>query len=86
MSRLTPAIILLSCFAVTGALAQTGGQGTGATTGAKSSGVLPAPVGHRQPTRSEVGPNATSNNGNAGPTDAEDKALDRKIKSICRGC
>jgi hypothetical protein len=87
MSRLRLAIVVLSCFTVSGALAQTGGQGTGATgtaTGTKAPGVLPAPVGHRQPTRSDVGPNdASSNNG---ATDANDKALDRKIKSICRGC
>jgi hypothetical protein len=39
-----------------------------------------APIGHRQPTASEVpkeDPYGES---------AEDKALDRKIKSICRGC
>jgi hypothetical protein len=89
MSRLTLAIVVLSCLTVStvsGASAQSG-QGTGATstatgTGTKPSGVLPAPVGHRQPTRSEVGPN----DANPNATDADDKALDRKIKSICRGC
>jgi hypothetical protein len=87
MSRLTLAIVVLSCLTVStvsGASAQSG-QGTGATstaTGTKPSGVPPAPVGHRQPTRSEVGPN----DANPNATDADDKALDRKIKSICRGC
>lgn len=40
-----------------------------------------APVGHRQPRAADV-PSPTQN-----PADsAADKALDRKIKSICRGC
>lgn len=40
-----------------------------------------APVGHRQPRAADV-PSSTEN-----PADsAADKALDRKIKSICRGC
>lgn len=42
----------------------------------------PAPVGHRQPRVNELPP---ENN----PNDAikrEDSALDRKLKSICRGC
>jgi hypothetical protein len=38
-----------------------------------------APIGHRQPRAGEV-PELKTN------TDAEDAALDRKIKSICRGC
>jgi hypothetical protein len=44
-----------------------------------------APVGHRQPKASEVLPQEQL-------TDAEkrqrelDKALDKKLKSICRGC
>jgi hypothetical protein len=48
-------------------------------------GPLPAPVGHRQPRADQV-PEG-KNNPNA--TDAEkrqDAELDRKIKSICRGC
>jgi hypothetical protein len=43
-----------------------------------------APVGHRQPRVKDVPPDAASPNGSR---DAEaDKALDRKIKGICRGC
>jgi hypothetical protein len=44
-----------------------------------------APIGHRQPMRDQVP--SEKNLGN--PNDAinrEDAALDRKIKSICRGC
>jgi hypothetical protein len=45
----------------------------------------PAPTGHRQPRVDEVPPEKNLNN----PNDAaarEDATLDRKIKSICRGC
>jgi hypothetical protein len=48
-------------------------------------GPWPAPTGHRQPRADQV-PEG-KNNPNA--TDAEkrqDAELDRKIKSICRGC
>jgi hypothetical protein len=41
-----------------------------------------APVGHRQPRR-DAAP-AAENNGYQ--ESAEDKELNRKIKSICRGC
>ena len=45
----------------------------------------PAPVGHRQPHIDQVPSEKDLNN----PNDAanrEDALLDRKIKSICRGC
>ncbi len=45
-------------------------------------GIPSAPVGHRQPRADEV-PAAQEKNYTES---AEDKALDRKIKSICRGC
>jgi hypothetical protein len=44
---------------------------------------LPAPIGHRQPRADQVP------SGRSAASDAERKAdaeLDRKIKSICRGC
>jgi hypothetical protein len=46
---------------------------------------LPAPVGHRQPRADQV----PSDKDNSSATEAEkrqDAELDRKIKSICRGC
>jgi len=48
-------------------------------------GPLPAPVGHRQPRADQVPPE----NNNSAASEAEkkqDAELDRKIKSICRGC
>jgi hypothetical protein len=62
------------------AIAQTGNPPPASAP--KSSGPLPAPVGHRQPRAADLPPGATA----AEKTDAEDAALDRKIKSICRGC
>ena len=60
-------------------LAQTGNSSSG------KQGPLPAPVGHRQPRADEV----PSDKDNSSATEAmkrEDAALDRKLKSICRGC
>jgi hypothetical protein len=48
-------------------------------TSSNSAGAAEAPIGHRQPRAGDV-PEAKTN------PDAEDAALDRKIKSICRGC
>jgi hypothetical protein len=44
-----------------------------------------APVGHRQPRASDV-PNEKNLSNPNDPINKEDAALDRKIKSICRGC
>lgn len=48
-------------------------------------GVLPAPVGHRQPRASDV-PSEKNLSDPNDPLSKENRALDRKIKSICRGC
>ena len=44
-----------------------------------------APVGHRQPRASDV-PSEKNLNDPNDPLSKENAALDRKIKSICRGC
>lgn len=69
-----------------GALAQGAGSKSGTDSlspSGSSSGarLLPAPVGHAQPRRDSV-PDA----GSPYKESPEDKALDRKIKSICKGC
>jgi hypothetical protein len=61
------------------ALAQSGGA-SGSSAGSKQ-----APVGHRQPTPATIKADKANAN-NATDFDAEDKALDRKIRNICRGC
>lgn len=88
MRKALPIMIAFSVFSASVALAQntTPGMTTGAGNSAKSSsssgGVPPAPVGHRQPKASDVPANSENNYSES----AQDKALDRKIKSICRGC
>lgn len=68
-----------------GAMAQTGGS-KGPTSGSGiPSTVLPAPVGHRQPRAADVPSEKNLSNPNT-PANKEDAELDRKIKSICRGC
>lgn len=69
-------------------------QGTGGSPGTGANPSVPpaltpdsrvignAPVGHRQPRASDV-PSASEKNYTES---AQDKELDRKIKSICRGC
>ena len=56
-----------------------GGSGGG------GGGVMQAPVGHRQPRVSDV-PSEKNLSDPNDPLSRENRALDRKIKSICRGC
>lgn len=67
------------------AVAQTGGSKGTTSGGATSGSVLPAPVGHRQPRAADVPSEKNVSNPNS-PVNKEDAELDRKIKSICRGC
>jgi hypothetical protein len=50
-----------------------------------SKGPWPAPVGHRQPRLDQIPP-GKDNSTAAQQEKREDAELDRKIKSICRGC
>jgi hypothetical protein len=61
------------------AIAQTGNSSQG------KDGPLPAPVGHRQPRLDQV-PSGKDNSAAAEAEKRQDAELDRKIKSICRGC
>ncbi len=61
------------------ALAQTGSSSSG------KQGPWPAPVGHRQPRADQVPSEKDTSKANAA-ADKEDAELDRRIKSICRGC
>jgi len=58
------------------------GGGVGAGGGG---GAIQAPVGHRQPRASDV-PSEKNLSDPNDPLSKENAALDRKIKSICRGC
>jgi hypothetical protein len=70
------------------AMAQTGGTAspTSPTSQENSSRFgREAPIGHRQPRADQVPSEKNLGNPND-PINREDAALDRKIKSICRGC
>ncbi|TKT73180.1 hypothetical protein YH63_018080 [Afipia massiliensis] len=85
MRKSIPMAIMAVLLATSGALAQSKSGTSGPTTpsATTNSGNIPnAPVGHRQPRASDV-PTLQEKNYTES---AEDKALDRKIKSICRGC
>jgi hypothetical protein len=76
----TMALTLLS--GGTSAIAQNQGAGS---SGAASSTIPKAPIGHRQPRADQVPPEKNLIN----PNDLlakENAILDRKMKSICRGC
>ena len=66
------------------AFAQSGtGTGTGSSAGSTDvGGMTQAPIGHRQPRAGQV-PNEQDLRG---ATTKEDKLLDKKLRSICRGC
>lgn len=66
-------------------VAQTG-RGTGSPSAADQfQPIREAPIGHRQPRASDV-PSERNLSDPNNPMNKEDAALDRKIKSICRGC
>jgi hypothetical protein len=84
-AKLIATIALLVLIAGPVAIAQTGG-GTGSPSANSNKPKLPeAPVGHRQPRADQVPSENNLGNPN-NPANKEDAALDRKIKSICRGC
>ena len=63
------------------AVAQSGGS----STAQKNPPAVQAPVGHRQPRAGDV-PNEKNLSDPNNAMNKEDAALDKKIKSICRGC
>ena len=66
------------------AMAQSSSRiGSSAGTTQNSGGTASAPVGHRQPRAGDVPSGEKSGNTRL---DEENAMLDRKIKSICRGC
>jgi hypothetical protein len=86
MRKTLLSIALVVLIGAPAGFAQSGG---GSSTAVKNSGggggsVLPAPVGHRQPRAADV-----PDEKNMNPNDflaKENATLDKKLKSICRGC
>ncbi|MBR0974078.1 hypothetical protein [Bradyrhizobium japonicum] len=79
-------ILALSLVVVFGGagFAQTGSKGSN-TSGQSAGSPPPAPVGHRQPRAGDV-PSEKNLSDPNDPLSKENQALDKKIKSICRGC
>ncbi len=74
-----------SAFAQGGSGGAAGSSGGSGRTGAASGTIPEAPIGHRQPRASDFSNESGSNDPNASQS-KEDAALDKKLKSICRGC
>jgi hypothetical protein len=84
-TRLITTVALLTLIGAPAAIAQTG-TGGGSSTATKNQPMArEAPIGHRQPRVSDVPPEKNLSDPND-PLSKENAALDRKIKSICRGC
>jgi hypothetical protein len=81
MRRLVTIVALLILSSA--AMAQTGNPRS--STANPSQPIPEAPIGHRQPRADQVPSEKNLNNPND-QVNREDAALDRKIKSICRGC
>jgi len=77
-------IMLLALYGGAEALAQSG-TNKGAVGQTINGGVPDAPIGHRQPRASDVPSEKNLSDPNS-VQNKEDAALDKKIKSICRGC
>jgi hypothetical protein len=81
-------IILIGLLVAVGgpaAIAQTTNNGRNFSTTAPKGGIPEAPVGHRQPRADQV-PSEKGLGDPNDPVNREDALLDKKIKSICRGC
>jgi hypothetical protein len=83
MRRLITATVFLMLGSA--AMAQTGNTGSSNSNSNLAGTSREAPVGHRQPRADQVPSEKNLGNPND-PINKEDAALDKKIKSICRGC
>lgn len=75
---------LLILFGGAEAIAQSG-TNRGSVGQTVNGGIPDAPIGHRQPRAGDV-PSEKSLSDPNSAQNKEDAALDKKIKSICRGC
>jgi hypothetical protein len=86
MRKLLMTMTLIALVASPAAIAQTGSRsGANPPSADKQGGPWPAPVGHRQPRADQVPSEKDLSDPNSA-VNREDAALDRSIKSICRGC
>ncbi|MEA2892031.1 MAG: hypothetical protein QOI05_2824 [Bradyrhizobium sp.] len=84
MRNLMTTMALLALIGSPAAMAQTGSN-TGSPGATSSASGREAPIGHRQPRVGDV-PSEKNLNDPNDPLSKENALLDKKIKSICRGC
>jgi hypothetical protein len=84
MGKLLTTMALLILIGGPAAIAQTSTRG-GSSTAVKDQPLPQAPVGHRQPRAGDV-PSEKNLSDPNDPLSKENALLDKKIKSICRGC
>ena len=86
-AKLIATMALTLLISGTAAMAQTKGAGSSGTgsSGAGSSTIPEAPIGHRQPRPDQMPSEKTPTSPNDF-LEKENALLDRKMKSICRGC
>lgn len=85
MRKLLMTMTLIALVASPAAIAQNGSRSSANPSLDKGGGPWPAPVGHRQPRADQV-PSEKDLSDPNNAVNREDAALDRSIKSICRGC
>jgi hypothetical protein len=89
--RVTTSLVATALFLMFGsvAMAQSSSTGSPSTLSPNNYGIpstVPeAPIGHRQPRADQV-PDEKNLSNPVDPINKEDAILDKKIKSICRGC
>ena len=84
MRNLITTMAMLALIGSPAAMAQTGSN-AGSPGAANPAPSREAPIGHRQPRAGDV-PNEKNLNDPNDPLSKENALLDKKIKSICRGC
>src|SRR6478735_2441178 len=85
MTKLITAMAFTILLAGPAAMAQTGSKTGSPGAANQSQTIREAPIGHRQPRPYQVPSEKNLINPND-PLNKENVALDRKIRSICRGC
>jgi hypothetical protein len=85
MRKLIMSMALLVLVGVPNAMAQTGSKTGTSGAASQSQPSREAPIGHRQP-RADTVPSEKNLSNPNDPLNRENAALERKIKSICRGC
>ncbi len=85
MRNLITTMALLTLIGSPAAMAQTGSNTGSSGAASQSQPAREAPIGHRQPRAADV-PSEKNLSDPNDPLSKENALLDKKIKSICRGC